>query len=706
MLAFFWPLITPDLAQRRYFVPGDFWLQDLPFHTFAAHQLAAGKPALWDPYMFSGHPFQADIQTAVAYPIAAANEWLGGASFGWLALEWEAVVHVGLAATFTFLLVELLTGSVAAGLLGGVIFAFGGFLTSYPSQQLPVLESTVWLPLVLYCIERAAVAARARSSRVGADILGAAEKAGLEARRSGGGLAAARWLAGAGAAAALAVLAGHPQTVLYLAYLCAAYFLFRVPPRSWWRAIWALLPAAGLAAIQLLPSLQLFRINGRGPLDYSFAAGGLFPGDLPGLLFDQPNAGRILYVGLLPLALVLVAIVIVRRWQVLFWAVIAALGLLLSLGTYGPLFRWFFVALPGWNLFRDQERAVVWFALAAAVLAGFGWSALAARLPGRWAALAGALVLALSWGNLLWANGDNNLTATPPHLDAIDALIQPVLADKDIFRVRISEDSLGHDTGNLEGLQFVSGDSPFELQRFKDWTEDSPAGKRVPEWQLLRLTNSHYVLSSRELCSPCTRDDGLRLLASQDVPAAARLLESQRGASPPARRMYLYQVLFPLPRAFFVRRALPAGTERQTIDALSQPNFEAGTTLLLPSPAPAVGDVGELSADVTGYAAGFVQVHTISDRQAYLYLSEVGYPGWQATIDGRPTDILLADGLFSALDVPPGDHRVVMQYVPRPFYIGAAISAATLLALAIAWGSALVRRPAAVPTRRLEAAVA
>ena len=147
VLAFFWPLITPDQAQRRYFVPGDFWLQDLPFHTFAAHQLAAGKPALWDPYMFSGHPFQADIQTAVAYPIAAANEWLGGAGFGWLALEWEAVVHFGLAATFTFLLVELLTGRVVAGLLGAVVFAFGGFLTSYPSQQLPVLESTVWLPL-------------------------------------------------------------------------------------------------------------------------------------------------------------------------------------------------------------------------------------------------------------------------------------------------------------------------------------------------------------------------------------------------------------------------------------------------------------------------------------------------------------------------------------------------------------------------------
>src|SRR5438045_1435435 len=102
-LAFFWPLITPDASARRYFAPGDFWLQFVPFHTFAARQLAAGKLALWDPFMYSGHPFQADVQTAVLYPIAAVNEWLAGSGFGYLALEWEAIVHFGLAATCTFL---------------------------------------------------------------------------------------------------------------------------------------------------------------------------------------------------------------------------------------------------------------------------------------------------------------------------------------------------------------------------------------------------------------------------------------------------------------------------------------------------------------------------------------------------------------------------------------------------------------------------
>src|SRR5437773_3766345 len=179
--------------------------------------------------------------------------------------------------TFTFLLVELLTGSIAAGLLGAVVFAFSGFLTSYPSQQLPVLESTLWLPLELYCLERAALDSR-------------------------------RWLVGAGTCVALAVLAGHPQTVLYLAYLGAAYFLFRFPWRKWWQAVWVVLPALGLAAIQLLPTLQLFRLNQRGKLEFEFAAGGLLPSDLSALLLNEPSGGRILYLGLLPLALMLVAL--------------------------------------------------------------------------------------------------------------------------------------------------------------------------------------------------------------------------------------------------------------------------------------------------------------------------------------------------------------------------------------------------------------
>ncbi len=701
-VAWFWPLITPDLGARRYIGPGDLMAQFFQYHAFAARELARGQLAQWNPFMYSGHPFQADIQMAALYPLALANEWLNRFGFSYIAIEWEVVVHVALAALFTFLLVRRLTGSVLAGILGGVVFGFGGFLTSYPLDQIEILESTVWLPLVIYCIDRA-VPLPWRKERLG------------EGRCS-------TWLALAGAAFALAILGGHPQTLLYMADLAGAYFLFRVPWREWWKGVWLLAAALGLSAAQLLPTGQLIGLADRGRLEYAFAAGGLSPADFAALLTASPTAGAILYTGIVPLALALVAVIAAvkrsprnpqqatptgPRGLALFWAGVAFIAAFLSLGTHGPLFRWFFDYLPGWNLFRDQERVIVCFALAMAVLAGYGLAWLQ-RSWGLHAAVA-PLLVAASFANLAWVDRDSRLTSVPPpDISKLRSFLAPVLSDADIFRVRVSEVSIGHDDGNLLGLQFVTGDSVLTLDRYKRWTEDQPDGPRVAEWQLLRLTNSHYVVSSRELCpGGCQPSDGLKLLATDDHPRQIPETDPlPRFADVPSLR--LYQVLYPLPRAFFVTQATPVASERQAIDAINAAGFDGGQTILLQTPSVRHSSPPDPSArlvtDVTGYAPGFLDVRTSSDRPAYLFASEVAYPDWQATIDGHATPILTADGAFLAVDVPQGDHHVVFRFVPRLFYTGAAISGLTLLALAIAWGSVLIRKPVRAGTRQMEPA--
>jgi hypothetical protein len=45
--------------------------------------------------------------------------------------------------------------------------------------------------------------------------------------------------------------------------------------------------------------------------------------------------------------------------------------------------------------------------------------------------------------------------------------------------------------------------------------------------------------------------------------------------------------------------------------------------------------------------------------------------------------MMRANGLFRAVHLTPGTHIVTFTYRPRMFYIGAAISAATALALAL-----------------------
>ncbi|OQY88861.1 MAG: hypothetical protein B6D41_10795, partial [Chloroflexi bacterium UTCFX4] len=66
----------------------------------------------------------------------------------------------------------------------------------------------------------------------------------------------------------------------------------------------------------------------------------------------------------------------------------------------------------------------------------------------------------------------------------------------------------------------------------------------------------------------------------------------------------------------------------------------------------------------------------------YLVVSENFYPGWRATVDGQPAEILRANLTLRALPVRAGTQRVEMWYDPFSFKLGAALSALTLLACA------------------------
>ena len=103
---FFWRILTPNPADRAQFPPGDFTDQFYAFRVYEAHALIEGRIPLWSENYNSGHPFLADIQSAVFYPVALintlANIWLFN-SFSLFALELEALFHFYLAGAFTYL---------------------------------------------------------------------------------------------------------------------------------------------------------------------------------------------------------------------------------------------------------------------------------------------------------------------------------------------------------------------------------------------------------------------------------------------------------------------------------------------------------------------------------------------------------------------------------------------------------------------------
>jgi len=93
-----------------------------------------------------------------------------------------------------------------------------------------------------------------------------------------------------------------------------------------------------------------------------------------------------------------------------------------------------------------------------------------------------------------------------------------------------------------------------------------------------------------------------------------------------------------------------------------------------------------------------IQVSTNSDAAGFLVLSQSYYPGWQATIDGEPAQLLAADALFQAVHLLPGQHRVEFTFKPRSVLIGELISlvslAITVVGLALSWLRRARRRTA------------
>jgi hypothetical protein len=205
---------------------------------------------------------------------------------------------------------------------------------------------------------------------------------------------------------ALAILAGHPQTVLYIFYLSLAYTLFQ----TWWvwseilsapaslrylslaavrffavRLIpWLLIVLLGsmLAAAQLLPTLEFINRSLRADLSYQAVSAGLPLNEVISILYPGFFGGSPEYVGIASLVLIALALVVARpRPEIFFWAGAGLLSFLLAFGGHTFLYPVFYLLAPGFEAVRQQERAFLVYSFSAAILVGYGAVALTGPIP-------------------------------------------------------------------------------------------------------------------------------------------------------------------------------------------------------------------------------------------------------------------------------------------------------------------------------------
>lgn len=646
----FWPVWWPGTETRQVFAYGDFVEQYYPMRVFAAGEWRQFRLPLWDPYTYAGTPAAAASLFAAFYPF---NAWLAlfPYPFPFEALELEAIFHLGLTGVFTMLLIRRWTGRTAAGLLAGTAFSLGGFLTSYPVLQLGILETAAWLPAGLWLLD-----------------------GGLTWRDL-------RRVVLAGLAFACALLAGHPQTFLYIAYVTAACFLFRAwRLRISWQfagasALSLLLVTAGLSAVQWLPSLELARLSPRADISFAEVSNGFTLAELWGLLRPNPGEWSPLYVGWVPLGLVVVALVLsllpdgARCWQtacatgqadVWFWLAVAMTAMLLSLGRNGFLYPLIYGVAPGFGMFRNQERAAFLVSFALCLLAGYGLAALlnARRWSPAVLLVGPALLLALTFVDLYRTN--HGLVLAPPPVEGYfprTAIVQH-LQGTGTADWRTSSEGLLPGDGNA-GLVYrirdLVGNSPLHLADYDRFLAE------VPESRFWQLLNVQHLLTLRQL------DHGALMPVLSDG----------------ERR--LYQVFVAARPVWIVHDYRLAADASAARAVTADPDLDPLVTVVLeappePQPMPAVGLE---DAELIHFEPQRIVVNAELSAPGVLISSEVFYPGWVARVNGQHAPTLRAFGLLRAVALPAGQWQVEWRYEPRVVHIGLGLSLITLFVIAI-----------------------
>ena len=378
-LLFFYDL----LGERYILTERDLGAYFIPPRFFWVESIKNGEFPLWDPYQFSGHPFFANPQHAVLYPL---NSLFFLLPFD-VAFNVIIILHFFLGGLFTYLLLKDLKVSPTGSLLSGLIFMLSGYLLSVHSL-LTILLSSIWTPLIMMFFRRAIT-----SSGFKNEILTAIF---ITFSFLGGGIE---------------IVYGN-FFVLFLMVIFHSSAVYKFPKwRETWLRVRSLLIVSiiflFLSAVQLLPFLELYHHSIRGSgISYQEATVWSFaPKDI--LLFFLPDAYgyfldmkkywinqcwfKTLYTGGLPFILSLIFFLAphpplspsgerdgVRRFgkgRKLFFSLMF-FSLFLSLGQYNPFYPYVFKYVPFFNGIRYPVKFLYIFILVLAIAAGLGFQRL------------------------------------------------------------------------------------------------------------------------------------------------------------------------------------------------------------------------------------------------------------------------------------------------------------------------------------------
>jgi len=348
----------------------DFVLYFLPVKQFIRHSITTrGALPFWNPFQFSGTPFIANIQAAMFYPLGFLF-YLMPADHAYL---WTVILHCFMGSAFMYAFVRDLDVTRCGALLSALVFMYNGyFMAHLYAGHLTLVQNYIWLPLILLFVRRFF-----RTKQF-------------------------YWALLAGLVLGIQILGGFPQIAFYTILAILGFGLFQIAGtvmgfrEHGFQGLLGLAVVLGvgfmLAAIQLLPTMELTALSGRaGGVDYAFATmdslrlkmlfSFLVP-DIFGSAVDQTfyltpkdwyfweTCG---YAGILPLVFAFIYPARAGRLGRIRWffPVLALGALFLAFGKYNPIYPLVF-KLPGFHHFRIPAQILYLYVFAVAVMSGIG----------------------------------------------------------------------------------------------------------------------------------------------------------------------------------------------------------------------------------------------------------------------------------------------------------------------------------------------
>ena len=138
-----------------------------------------------------------------------------------------------------------------------------------------------------------------------------------------------------------------------------------------------------------------------------------------------------------------------------------------------------------------------------------------------------------------------------------------------------------------------------------------------------------------------------------------------------------------LGNAWFVDEAVPAATPDEEIAFLGSVDLRHQAVIGKDMPEVAFTPADSTDTIVlTSYAPNELRYHYKAAGDRLAVFSEIYYPdGWKAQVDGAPCEVLRSDWTLRAMALPAGEHDIVMRFEPDSYRVGAGISRASSITL-------------------------